>query len=405
VEGRYRAQAALSFSRFCNMWGTPSGPRGASRLKPKNRKVNLMLAIDGLGHGGAERVVASLCNHLDKSRFSVTVCWRTARGAIGEELMAQGHEVIGLPELVPAVTPHRRFLVLKKLMQEKRIDVLHTHDTGALADGAQCRMFGSKTRLVHTFHFGNYPILRKRYVLMEMIFSRMANHLVAVGVEQAKQIRNALRLSSSRLDTIYNGVGLPTFNSRADPLAPYRNRPGQPVVIGSISTLTEQKGLTFLLETADILRRRKTNCIFLIVGDGPLRQDLERKCKRLSLTDTVHFLGWVPNAGNNLLPFLDIFCQSSLWEANSIVLLEAMAAGLPIVTTDVGESRHVIEEGRSGRIVRPRDPAGMADALDVLVDQKELRQQVGRSAKQDFVDNFIVDKMIARYQEVYESLL
>ncbi|MDP1946744.1 MAG: glycosyltransferase family 4 protein [Nitrospirota bacterium] len=364
-----------------------------------------MLAIDGLGHGGAERVIASLCNHLDKSRFSITVCWRSARSAIGEELMAQGHEVIGLPELAPAVTPYRRFLVLKKLMQEKQIDILHTHDTGALADGAQCRMFGSKTRLVHTFHFGNYPILRKRYVLMEMVFSRMANHLVAVGIEQAKQIRKALRLSSSRLDTIYNGVGLPTFDSSADPIKPYRIRPGHPVVIGSISTLTEQKGLTFLLEAADILRRRKTNCIFLIVGDGPLRRELESKCKRLSLTDTVHFLGWVPNAGSNLLPFLDIFCQSSLWEANSIVLLEAMAAGLPIVTTDVGESKHVIEEGRSGRIVRSRDPAGMADALAVLVDQQELRQQVGRSAKQDFVDNFIVDKMIARYQEVYNSLM
>ena len=364
-----------------------------------------MLAIDGLHHGGAERVVASLCNHLDKSRFSVTVCWRSARGAIGEELMAQGHEVIGLRELAPAVTPYRRFLVLKKLMHDKRIDVLHTHDTGALADGAQCRIFGSKTKLVHTFHFGNYPILRKRYVLMEMIFSRMANHLVAVGIEQAKQIRKALRLSSSRLDTIYNGVGLQTFDSSADPIKLYRDRPGQPVVIGSISTLIEQKGLPFLLETADILRRRKTNCIFLIVGDGPLRQELESKRKRLGLTDTVHFLGWVPNAAHNLLPFLDIFCQSSLWEANSIVLLEAIAAGLPIVTTDVGESRHVIEEGRSGRIVRPRDPAGMADALAVLVEQKGLRQQMGCSARQDFADKYTVDKMIARYQEVYERIV
>jgi glycosyltransferase involved in cell wall biosynthesis len=94
-----------------------------------------------------------------------------------------------------------------------------------------------------------------------------------------------------------------------------------------------------------------------------------------------------------------------LWEANSIVLLEAMAVGLPIVTTDVGESRHVIEEGRSGRIVRPQNPEEMAKALAMLVEQKELRQKMGRSAKQDFVDKFTVDKMIARYQEVYEGLL
>ena len=363
-----------------------------------------MLAIGGLHHGGAERVIALLCNHLDKSRFSVTVCWRTARGAIGEELMAQGIEVIGLPELVPGVNSYRRFLVLQKVMQEKRIDVLHTHDTGALADGAQCRLLGSKARLVHTFHFGNYPILRKRYVMMEAVFSRMADHLVAVGVEQAKQISRALRLSSSRLDTIYNGVGVPTFDSSADPLKIYRDRPGRPVVIGSISTLTEQKGVTFLLETAELLQRRKSNCVFVIVGDGPLRQDLEAKCKRLNLTDMVHFLGWVPNAANNVLPFLDVFCQSSLWEANSIVLLEAMAVGLPIVTTDVGESRHVINEERSGRIVKPRDPEGMADVLAVLVEQKEERRQLGLSAKEDFLNHYIVDKMIARYQEVYASV-
>ena len=364
-----------------------------------------MLAIAGLHHGGAERVVASLCDHLDKSRFSITVCWRVARGAIGEELMAQGYEVIGLPELVPSVTPRRRFLVLKKLMQEKSIDVLHTHDTGALYDGAQCRMFNFKTKLIHTFHFGNYPILKKRYVLMEMISCRMANRLVAVGVEQAKQVRKALCLPPSRLNTIYNGVGLPAFDSSVDPLKSYRGLPGQPVVIGSVSTLIEQKGLTFLLDTADILRRRKTNCIFLIAGDGPLRQELESKCKRFGLTETVYFLGWVPNAGNNLLPFLDIFCQSSLWEANSVVLLEAMAAGLPIVTTDVGESSHVIDKGRSGQIVRSRQPEEMADALAVLVDQKDLRQQMEHSARQKFVENFTVDKMIARYQEVYESML
>jgi glycosyltransferase involved in cell wall biosynthesis len=371
----------------------------------KNRKINVMLSIDGLHHGGAERVVALLCNNLDKDRFSVSVCWRTGLGAIGEELVAQGHEVIGLPELVPGVSPYRRFLVLKKLLHDRHVDVLHTHDTGALADGAQCRLFGSRARLVHTFHFGNYPILKKRYVLMEAVFSRLANHLVAVGFEQARQIRDALHLSSARLDTIYNGVSLPGPRPGTDPVMQYRNGSVHPIVIGSISTLTEQKGLTYLLDTADILRRRNANCVFLIAGDGPLRQGLEDKCRRLNLTDTVHFLGWVPEAANRLLPFLDVFCQSSLWEANSIVLLEAMAAGLPIVTTEVGESRHVIDDGRSGRIVAPRDPAGMADALSVLISQQELRQQMGHSAKGSFAERFTVGRMIARYQEAYESLL
>ena len=369
-----------------------------------DKKIKVMLAIQGLHHGGAERVIASLCNHIDKKRFSVTVCWRLARGAIGEELMAQGHEVIGLPEVAPCVSPYRRFLVLKKLLQEKKIDILHTHDTGALADGAECRLLGVKARLVHTFHFGNYPRLRKRYVLMERLFSRVADHLVAVGFEQAKQIHHVLGLSPSRLDIIHNGVAEPIYDDLQDPFLKYREQPGRPIIIGSISTLIEQKGLPFLLEAAAILRHRKRNCIFVIVGDGPLREGLEAQCSRLGLTETVHFLGWVPNAGHNVLPFFDIFCQSSLWEANSIVLLEAMAVGVPIVTTEVGESTHVIDNGRSGQIVKPRDARALADALMLLIDQKELRESVGRKARQTFFDKFTVDKMVTRYQQVYENL-
>jgi glycosyltransferase involved in cell wall biosynthesis len=363
-----------------------------------------MISINGLHHGGAERVVATLCKNLDEDRFSVIVCWRTGLGAIGKELLAQGYELIGLPELDPTVTPYRRFLVLKKLLRDRHIDVIHTHDPGALADAAQCRLLGSKTRLVHTFHYGNYPNRNKSHLIVEMVFSRMANHLVAVGFEQAKLIRKSLHLSASRLDTIYNGVETPIIDSQVHLVAPYRNQPGNPVIIGSVSTLTEQKGITYLLDTADILRRKGVNCVFLIAGDGPLRRELENKCRRLNLNGMVHFLGWVPNAVNSLLPSLDIFCQPSLWEANSIVLLEAMATGLPIVTTEVGESRHVIDEGQNGRIVMPRDPSAMACALAELVAQPTLRQQMGQNAKVKFSNNFTIDKMIKRYEQVYESL-
>lgn len=364
-----------------------------------------MLSIHGLHHGGAERVIASLCSHLDKKRFSVTVCWRAARGAIGEELMAQGYEVVGLPEVDPNVSPYRRFLTLKRLLQTKRIDVLHTHDTGSLADGAQCRLVGARVKVVHTFHFGNYPILKKKYVWMERCFSRMAHSLVAVGFEQGKQIQQALHLSVDRLRVIHNGVVEPIYDETIDPLHKYRDRPDQPIIIGSISTLIEQKGLPVLLEAAAILRQRKTPCVFVIAGDGPLRSMLEEKSRELHLTDMVHFLGWVPNAAHNVLPYLDVFCQSSLWEANSIVLLEAMAVGLPIVTTEVGESRHVIANSRSGLIVKPRDPQALADALMRMIEQREWCEKMGRNARQEFLKKFTVDTMVGHYQSIYESLV
>jgi len=374
-------------------------------LAQKNKKINLLISIAGLHHGGAERVIAILCNNLDTEKFSVTVCWRMGPGAIGEELISQGHDLIGLPELNPTFTPYRRFLVLKKLLKDKQIDIVHTHDTGSLADAAQCRLLGSKIHLVHTYHYGNYPNRKISNLVLEMIFSRMANNLVAVGYEQAKHICKALHLSSSRLNTIYNGVEMPTIETQEDLAAPYRKKPGDPVIIGSISTLTEQKGITYLLDTADILQRRDVNCVFLVAGGGPLQQELEDKCRQLNLTDMVHFLGWVPNAANSLLPSLDIFCQPSLWEANSIVLLEAMAAGLPIVTTEVGESKHIIDEGQCGQLVKPRDTMGMADALTELVSQPQLRKQMGYNAQNKFSNNYTINKMIEAYERTYVSLL
>ena len=119
----------------------------------------------------------------------------------------------------------------------------------------------------------------------------------------------------------------------------------------------------------------------------------------------MYFLGWVPNAADRLLSSIDIFCQPSLWEANSIVLLEAMAAGIPIVGTDVGESGYIIDEGRNGLVVRPRDTAAMADALQALVSDPLRRQQMGHDAQLKFAENYTVDKMISNYCRIYENLL
>ena len=98
-----------------------------------------------------------------------------------------------------------------------------------------------------------------------MLFSRLAHQLIAVGYEQANKIRNTLRLPSSSIDTIYNGVESPEINLDNNMTAAYRKKPGNPVIIGSISTLTEQKGLTYLLDVADILHRKKSTVFFLLL--------------------------------------------------------------------------------------------------------------------------------------------
>ncbi len=134
-----------------------------------------MISTGGLHHGGAEQVVASLCRHLDPDRFNVSVCWRMSLGEIGQEMIEQGFDLVGLPEIDPNVSPYLRFLLLKRVLKERQIDVLHTHDTGSLVDAAQCRLFGSKVKLIHTFHYGNYPHMKATNLWMEKVFCRMAH--------------------------------------------------------------------------------------------------------------------------------------------------------------------------------------------------------------------------------------
>jgi len=369
------------------------------------KKINLMISIDGMHHGGAERVVEAMCRNLDSEKFSVTVCWRAACGAIGEDLKGQGYDIIGLPERYPGLSPYSRFVSLSRLLKEKQTDILHTHDTGALVDGAQCKLLGSRARLVHTYHFGNYPNLRKRYVFLETAFSRVADKLVAVGYEQAVKICSTLRFPADRLQVIYNGVEPPSRGTQGNIVDEFRKAGNCPLIIGSISTLTEQKGLTYLLDSVRILKSRGVHCLVLIAGDGPLRAPLERKCADLHLGDMVGFLGWVPNAASSMLSALDVFCQPSLWEANSIVLLEAMAAGIPTVTTDVGESKHVVDQGRNGLIVESKNPVALADALESLLADEQLRQRMSEQAKLEFGSKYTVDKMVSKYADVFQSLV
>ena len=135
-----------------------------------------------------------------------------------------------------------------------------------------------------------------------------------------------------------------------------------------------------------------------------MRPELEQQAHSLGISDRVRFLGWIPNAASHVLHLFDVFCQSSLWEANSIVLLEAMSAGMPIVTTNVGESEHVIDDGVNGRVVPSNDSTQLAAAMANLIDDSSLRAAMGANAKSKFAKSYTVDRMVKSYESIYAEL-
>lgn len=368
-----------------------------------NKRKNILIVTSALHIGGAERVVANLAKYLDRDRFNVAVCHLLDRGVIGDELQQLGIQVVGVRRHKSRIRRYFSFLDLRKVVRKHKIHLLHSHTTYSLADSCLCRLTLPGVKTVHTFHRGNYPNYNRRYMLMEKIFSRVCDQLVAVGVEQAKAIRAAYNLPQESMLTILNGVE--NTQTISDPEWTARLKEDGRLVIGSISTLIDQKGITYLIETAQMLLKNGMNPLFVVVGEGELRPQLEEKCRQLGLEESVIFTGWIPQAASRMMPLFDIFFQSSLWEAMSMVVLEAMAAGKPVVVTDVGDNRHVVVHGQTGLVVPPKNVGQMASALQILINSKEQRDQFGKAGRARFEKEYTAKMMAQKYEEVYTQVL
>lgn len=367
------------------------------------KKVNLLIAVAGLHIGGAEVVIRDLTQTIDRRRFNVSVFCLKALGLIGEDLAKNGYDIVALPSSRGSKVDYFSFIKLYKFIRSRRIHIVHTHTTDALADAAVCKLFMPGLKLIHTFHFGNYPHQEKRLMQMECFFSRFVNRLIAVGEVQRKQLKSVYRLKDNRIGKVWNGVQIPSgedgekFRESIDA----KNR----IVIGTISTLIQQKGLPDFLAVAKHFMHLGNKVRFVIIGEGPMRKDLEDMRHAYGLDDIVIITGWVMNASKVALPGFDIFFQPSLWEAMSIAILEAMAAGKAIVATSVGETTHIIENGVDGLLVGPRDIDGMAEALQRLISDEKLRNKLGSVAADNFLNHFTVKHMTQAYEKIYQEMI
>lgn len=367
-----------------------------------DRPTRLMILASSLWIGGAETVIRHLALNLDRSKFDVTVVHLKERGHVGDELARAGVDIVGITDGPATRVDYFTFRKLLKIVRARRIQVIHTHTAHGLVDACLCKLLTPGLKVVHTFHFGNYPHTQPRIIMMERIFSRIANRIFAVGDVQREQLRAVFGFGDRRIRTIWNGVttpaehGDPAFRARA-------GATGRPL-IGTIATYIEQKGLFDLLEVARLVRDAGHDVAFAVVGEGHLRPQLEARRHELGLDDTVAFTGWMTNAADLALPTFDIFFQPSLWEAMSVVILEAMAAGRPVVATRVGENPRVLDDGTTGLLVTPGDVPGMAAALCRLLDDPAFRAGLGAAARRKAETHFSVASMCRAYEQVYDEV-
>jgi glycosyltransferase involved in cell wall biosynthesis len=175
-------------------------------------------------------------------------------------------------------------------------------------------------------------------------------------------------------------------------------------VIVAVSRLHRQKGLVYLIRAAALVQALQPEVQFVVVGGGPLREALEKEARRWDLGAAFRVLGERPDA-REILAAGDIFVLPSLWEGLPYVLVEAADLGKPIVATAIDGVTEVIQDGRTGLLVRPADPESLAEALGRLLLDKGLAARLGREARNAIPPGFRLDRMVRQHEVLYHRLL
>lgn len=369
------------------------------------KRITVLQVIHGLHIGGAENVVTSLARSLDPDQFNVVTYCITAMGVLGLELVEQGYRVYS--GLATDSAAFKYGVTLQQVIDDCRPDIVHSHGTTALLEIGPRFMFRKHPPWVHTYHFGNYPNIRKRYLYAERLFSRFADQLVAVSDFQKNTIVRTHWLRSGDITTIHNGVASPAIDLSENEIHEIRQSFGigeDDVVVGCIAVLSRQKGISFLLEAVDRVISSNCRVKFLVVGGGHLQSVLEEQARELNIQANVVFTGW-RNDALRLMQVFDIFILPSLWEAFSIVVLEAMASSRPMILTDVADHARIIRHGESGYIVPPGNPSAIAECILDLLASPEQARAMARKAHDAYRENFTISRMAIKYSELYKRMM
>ncbi len=347
--------------------------------------MNVLLMISSIAMGGAERVLVSLLPHLRQIEgVNLMVCTlnTTRDSPLIEPFERTGvpRYDLGVPNLMD-VTGWQRFL---RLVREKEIDIISAQDQYTNLYGVLAH-FATRIPVVMTRHVMVEPTdSRKEKILAQMTLWALrygADQTIAVSEAVRQHLSKQARIPLSRIETIHNGIEVGRFDTKSQRAAKRREMgwpEDQPTVI-MVAVLRRGKGHEVLFDVVPQLQARIPNVRIKLVGEGELGEQLRQQAAPLG--EAVEFLGQRMDVPE-LLGASDVLVLPSWSEALPTVLIEAGAASLPVVATDVGGAAEIVAEGETGYLIPPVDAAQLAGRLiDVLTDQ-ELAHQMGVKAKQ-----------------------
>lgn len=359
-------------------------------------------------HGGAQQLLYDLCTHLPNDKFETTVYYMFGEGTFQPTFEAAGADVVALQ--ASSNYDPGAFVRLVSALNRNRPDLLQTNSPVSGAWGRVAAQLVGVPKVVSVEHnvHNAYPY---KHRIVNGVTLPLADAIVGVStavVDSIDGIESTWLEATSHPDrrSIPNGVDIETIDAAQqgtnDVLAEYEDIEPSDAIVGTMGSHTPQKGFENFIYAMTDLQQRYPDLKTVVLGDGPLRTSLEQIADDEGVADAVTFTGYV----EDVYPFLshfDIGVFPSRWEGFGLVVAEAMAAGVPVVASNIPAFREVVDE--TGVLVQPDNPSALANAVGDLLDNRTRRKYFASAGRKRAVQQFSIEKAASEYAELYRTLL
>lgn len=374
-----------------------------------SKALHILYLIDELKvKGGTEKHLFELATGMAEAGFRVTV-FTLAEGDYADEFK-RNSSISYLCLNVTRIYDRKGlsgFFSITRYIQQQQVDVLQSfHTASDLIGPIAARLSFRHVKVISSRRDLGYT-KSDRHVQMQ----RYINYFVDGILANSSAVKNAViekeHFPGGQIDVIFNGIHLNAFAADASCRQKQRSAMGvddQAILIGSVGNIRPVKGYDVLVEAAAIVCKADQTVRFFHAGEGELQEELESRCRELNINDRFHFLGTTKDV-QSFLSALDIYVQPSRSEGMSNAILEAMAARLPVVATDVGGNPDLVERSVTGLLAPSEDISVLAEKLIQLVRQPLIRKIFADNAYTKILETFQITSMIDNYKKKYIEII
>lgn len=355
---------------------------------------NILFIVRTMGLGGTENVVLQLCEILSGKVNKIVVC--SSGGVHEDKLRKMGIKHYTIPDIA-SKSPGDVigcYSKIKSIIKREQITIVHAHHRMAA-------FYAELTAPQNVIKIANaHNTFQNKKKLTQ--FAYRNTKLIAVGEMVKKNLTEYFKIPEDHVSVIHNAVK--EFDGSINPVEVLQAEHTRgKVLIGNIGRLSEQKGMDYFLDAVAITSRTHPEALFVIVGDGELKTQLEEKAIQLGLQKKVLFLGY-RNDIQNVMSQLDFIVLSSLWEGLPLTPIEAFSVGKTVIGTAVDGTPEIIRDGVDGYLIPPRDSTCLAEKINNLIEHPEIRESMDNQAKRRYDDEFSFNKLKQRYLDFYKGL-